>query len=457
MKVFTLPGFALTSMLGLTLTLASCNSEESVTQTTILDEDLRNTVAAAAPGGVGLSYFKLPESTDFSAIPQDPRNPLTAFKVQLGQMLFHETALGRNPMNPSGFQTYSCASCHHADGGFQACLAQGIGEGGLGFGQHGEGRSLNPNYANEIVDVQPIRTPSAMNSAWQIVQLWNGQFGALGMNVGTEASWTPGTPKENNNFGYEGVETQAIAGINVHRMIVDKDWVESYPMYKAMFDAAFPDVPVTDRYNRITAGLAIAAFERTIIANQSPWQRWLRGNEAVLSDLEKEGAALFFGKADCSSCHTGPALNSMAFYGYGMGNLENGSYGAINITADKPEHKGRGGFTGRPEDNYKFKVPQLYNLKDSPFYGHGATFTSVRDVVAYKNQGVAQNAQVPGTQLANQFKPLGLSEQEVDAITAFLENALYDPNLHRYVPTNLPSGNCIPNNDTKSKADRGCN
>lgn len=68
----------------------------------------------------------------------------------------------------------------------------------------------------------------------------------------------------------------------------------------------------------------------------------------------------------------------MEFYALGMNDLSDGQYGAVNASGPKAEHKGRGGFTGKAEDMFKFKVPQLYNLKDSPFYGHGAQFVTVR-------------------------------------------------------------------------------
>lgn len=441
---------------GFTLLLFSCTTDKEELQSAQLDGELEFMLKALAPPGEGLGYFTMPESHELSLIPQDPKNPLTPYKVALGRMLFHETALGRAPKVGLGMQTYSCASCHHSAAGFQACLAQGVGEGGIGFGRIGEGRLPDPEYPLDSIDVQPIRSPSAMNLAWQSVVLWNGQFGATGLNEGTSASWTPGTPKEANFLGFEGLETQAIAGQNVHRLKVDADWVDANPMYRAMFNAAFPELPESERYSKITAGLAIAAYERTILANLSPWQRWLRGARTAMKNREKEGAVLFFGKAGCVKCHTGPALSSMTFHAIGMGDLANGNYGAVNVTDDKPEHKGRGGFTGKPEDMFRFKVPQLYNLKDSPFYGHGSTFTKIQDVVEYKNRGVAQNAKVPQSQLSPLFKPLNLTPDEVAALTEFLEKALHDPQLTRYVPNSLPSGFCFPNNDPLARQEQGC-
>lgn len=61
------------------------------------------------------------------------------------------------------------------------------------------------------------------------------------------------------------------------------------------------------------------------------------------------------------------------------------------------------------------------------------------------------------SQLAAEFKPLNLSNDEVDKIQQFIETGLYDAHLSRYVPKKLPSDNCFPNNDAASRVDRGCN
>jgi cytochrome c peroxidase len=205
------------------------------------------------------------------------------------------------------------------------------------------------------------------------------------------------------------------------------------------------------------AGLAIAAYERTVLANEAPFQKWLKGDMSAMSDEEKAGAVLFFGKANCGTCHTGPALSSMAFYALGMNDFSGA--GVFGVTQEQilEAGKGRGSFTKAATDMYKFKVPQLYNLSNSPFYGHGGNFNSIKDVVAYKNKAVAQNANVPASQLSSEFKALNLSDAEVDQITTFLTKGLYDANLKRYEPSTLPSGYCFPNADAQSKTDQGCN
>lgn len=227
--------------------------------------------------------------------------------------------------------------------------------------------------------------------------------------------------------------------------------------YEPLFDAAFSDVPTSERYDKEHAGLAIAAYERSILANEAPFQKWLNGDKNAMTDQEKEGATLFFAKANCVSCHTGPALNTMEFHALGMMDLNDCPEEVFQVTAETSANLGRGDFTKNSADNYKFKVPQLYNMKDSPFYGHGSSFFSIREVLEYKNNGISANNRVPESQLAEDFTPLNLTDTELDALEAFLTNSLYDNNLQRYIPSSLPSGNCFPNNDPMSRNDLGCN
>jgi cytochrome c peroxidase len=427
-----------------------------------LDADLEAALAGAS-GGRGLDAFRLPNAVRLDRIPQDPRNPLTRAKVELGRQLYHETALAVDNVRPEGRETYSCAACHHAQGGFAANLPQGIGEGGSGFGGRGETRTVAPGYdsAPDQPDCQPIRTPTVLNSAYQELMLWNGQFGGVGANLGTEDRWTPGTPLESNFQGLHGLETQVHAGLGVHRMLdLTNSRASVIAKYRALFRAAFPGE--TEPLNRLNCSLAVAAYERTVLADKAPFQEWLCGNRGAMTDREKRGAVLFFGKAGCAGCHTGPALNSMTFHALGMNDLD-GSWdrGRVDLapfggTVPDAVRRGRGGFTGRDEDMYAFKTPQLYNLLDSPYYGHGASFPTVREVVEYLNAAVPQNPMVPVERLAPQFVPLGLGPEEIDDLTAFIESGLYDPRLLRHVPHRLPSGNCFPVNDPRSRVDLGC-
>ncbi len=448
-------------LIGITLliSIGGCDSDLPSLVSADLDTQLTTALEAAAENGQ-VSYFILPDSDDLASIPADPRNPLTPEKVALGRLLVHETALAVNPMHPESNGTYACSSCHFPQAGFRAMLPQGLADGGIGFGRFGERRVPNPDYVTEEIDRQPIRVPSPMNGAYQPNNLWNGQFGATGVNAGTESEWTPGTPLETNLLGYEGLETQAIAGLTVHRMHDGPaSLIANYPEYATMFSAAFPGFQAT-RPDLVPievemAGLAIASWWRTVLSNQAPFQLWLRGDANAMTDAQKRGALLFFGRANCSSCHSGPNLANMSFHALGMGELLGpGVFSDFN--PKDPVHLGRASFTQRDEDSYQFKVPQLYNVADDMFLGHGSTFTSVREVVAYKNAAIRQTTNVPVDRLDSLFEPLDLSEGEIDDLTMFLERALYDPDLARHIPTTVVSGNCFPNNDPQSRIDLGC-
>lgn len=442
----------LLTLLSCLVIFASCNDDEQF-EDTKLNKQVRKLLKKADPVN-GVSGFILPDSDDLGSIPQDPQNPITPDKVTLGKLLFHETALGNRAKYAIGLKSYSCASCHQVAAGFQAGLRQGIGDGGSGFGIKGEAREKSTTYSSDSLDVQPIRSPTFLNSAYQVAMLWNGQFGATGPNIGTEDRWTAGTPIATNFQGFEGVETQALAGLRVHRLELSDDITQNQE-YRDLFEGAFPGISDEDRYTLDNVGLAIAAYERVVLANQSPWQNWLKGETNALSTAQLRGAKLFFDKANCVACHTGPALNTMEFHALGMGDL----LGSDIFQSNAPgtgANLGRGGFTANADDNFKFKVPQLYNLSEAGIFGHGGTFNSIREVVEYKNNAIPENGTVPASQLADEFESLDLSSSDVDDLVAFLRDGLRDPNLERYVPESLPTGSCFPNADLQSKIDLGC-
>ncbi|WP_240642130.1 cytochrome-c peroxidase [Nonlabens xiamenensis] len=408
-----------------------------------------------AAGGQGKEFFILPESDDYASIPQDPLNPLTASKVELGMFLLHETAMGGSPKMIQMQGTYSCASCHPVASSFYSGRRQGIGECGTGFGSVGESRQLNLNVPLDSIDIQPIRVPTLLNVAYQDVALWNGMLGGTGTNIGTESQWTAaGVPE--NNLGFQGLEIQGIVGQQTHRLKVDEDFVNNNG-YRQLFDQAFPALAPSDRYTTQSAALAIAAFNRTLLSNDAPWQAYLKGDYRALTDQEKRGAIVFAGKGECINCHTGPALKDQDFHAFGFGHfddsqdavvLDDGGFDAVR--------RGRGGFTGNSADDYKFKTPTLYNLRDAAFYGHGGTFNSIAEVVRYKN---ANDLQDPAARanLASEMGNINLTFQEMEDLTQFLEFALYDSTLDRYVPESVKSGNCFPNADVQSRLDLGCN
>ena len=440
-------------------------SNESLSQNPIVETppdttSLTDLMISASPTK-SLDFYLLPDSDDYESIPQDPMNPITAEKVAVGKLIYHDPAFATEGVALRA-KTWSCATCHHARAGFKSGLIQGMGEGGEGFGVKGETRAWhNPDVGTQDADVQPVTSPAVLNVAYQDVMLWNGALGNASngiINVGIDPDrlMTEGTPKEANREGLSGIETQAIAGTGVHRILGFPPELEETDYYQMLLDA-FPEFSRDELGKSSTR--AIAAFERTILSNKSPFQMWLRGDEFAMSQKEISGAEVFFGDGGCVACHQGPALSSpvgatsdQVFFAVGFDDLDTNDI--IGEVADGVR-LGRGGLTGDPADNYKFKIPQLYNLADINVFGHGGSFSSVREVIEYKNAGVAQN-DASTSNLDYRFVPLNLSSSQIDDLVAFLEVSLRDPDLMRYEPTELPSGLCVINNDETSRSELGC-
>lgn len=437
------------------------SSQDTVVETPPDTAALTDLMISASPTN-SKDFYLLPDSDDFANIPQDPMNPVTQAKVDVGKLIYHDPAFATEGVALRA-KTWSCATCHHARAGFKSGLIQGMGEGGEGFGVKGETRVWHdPEIGAQDADVQPVTSPTVLNVAYQDVMLWNGALGNASngiINVGIDPDrlMTEGTPKEANREGLSGIETQAIAGTGVHRILGFPPELEETDYYDMLLDA-FPEFSRDELGKSSTR--AIAAFERTILANQAPFQQWLRGDDFAMSQKEISGAEVFFGDGGCVACHQGPALSSpvgatsdQVFFAVGFDDLDKNDI--IGEVADGVR-LGRGGLTGDTTDNYKFKVPQLYNLADIGVFGHGGSFSSVRAVVEYKNNGVAQN-EASTDNLDYRFVPLNLSTTQIDNLVEFLEVSLRDPDLMRYEPTELPSGLCVINNDATSRNDLGCN
>lgn len=438
-------------LLCLSVLIIGCTADELKNP---LDQQLITAIQRVSPTG-DVDHFILPDPTDFSSIPQEPNNPLSEVKVELGKMLFYETGLALNPKHPEAKGTWSCATCHVPEVGFMPGRAQGIADGGVGFGTFGEGRTKMFFYDDSEPDVQGARALNVMNVAFVPNTTWSGKFGAHANNVGTEEVWEGDA--EINALGMEGLESQLIEGLALHRMVMNPTVADTLG-YKPYFDAAFSEYPESERYSSLTTAFAVAAYLRTLISDQAPFQKYLKGQVDAMSDEEKKGALLFFGKAGCIKCHNGKPLNNPNhFYAIGVKDLYECADDAINTGQNDIRNFGRGGFTKREEDMYKFKVPQLYNMCQSNFFFHGASKTSMMEVIEYFDKAVPENDRVPASQIAPQFRPLGLTEQEKQELHAFLTISLLDAEMHRFVPERVLSGNCFPNNDPQSKQDLNCN
>ena len=434
----------------LVIGISACVKDEAIAP---IDVDLEQTLLRLSINN-SLEDYMLPDGNNLAGIPAGVGNIITPEKVELGKLLFFETGLARDANQLEMVGTYSCATCHVPEAAFTAGAVQGIADGADGFGVDGAGRRMADSYVEEDIDAQGARPLSMLGVAYVTNSMWAGRFGANHGNVGTEDVWGVfDHATEINHLGLDGLEAQNIEGTIVHRMDID-EYVLDTLGYRYYFDQAFGDWPRNARYDRVAMSFALSAYIRTLLPDQAPWQKWLKGDKDAMTDQQKTGALLFFGKAGCYRCHNGPALNSNTFHALGVNDLCD--VGGLRTSEDDTRNLGRGDFTRRPEDLYKFKVPQVYNTKDMPFYFHGSSFSNLRDVVTYFNEGIPENNRVPAEQISEFFHPLNLTDTEVNDLVEFLREGLYDADLDRYVPASVLSGNCMPNNDPRSRLEIGC-
>ena len=431
--------------------LIGCTKDQ-VDSESILDLTLHQQISSYSTTG-DASYYILPDGSNYNLIPQDPQNLLTSKKITLGKFLFFETAFGLNSNHESGKGTYSCASCHIPEKGFRPDNIQGIADGGVGYAHD---RRIHSDYRESELDVQEARPLNLINVAYVTNTSWNGSFGSRGANEGTEGVWSQLAETNRNHLGYEGLETQNIQGMITHRMLINKDLTDKHG-YTDLFDSSFPGVRTHERYTTVMASLAISAYLRSVISDKAPFQKWLKGESSAMTEEEKQGGILFFGKANCVKCHYKENLGSDEFHALGVNDMDQHPKA---VKANNPiarRNLGRGGFTLNDEDNYKFKVPGIYNVGDAEHFFHGSSIQTLEELIEYKNLAKKENDRVDEERISPKFVSLNLDSKEKKQLLAFVKNALRDPEIMRYQPDQVLSGNCFPNNDIESLEYLDCN
>ncbi len=276
-----------------------------------------------------------------------------------------------------------------------------------------------------------------------------------------------------NPFNFTAVESVALLLLDAHRMLdFQSAELQKIKTYQKLFRDAFPEEAaqadaagdVNLLINDITVLRATATFLRTAVSRNTPWDQFLAGENTTLTSGQRRGARLFFtpasqGGAGCYSCHSGPMLNKQVndpdvtgagqfveenFHNLG---LADHPVQALNAVARKDPNfrdDGRREITARDSDAFKFRALTLRQLRDGKFFFHNGSFTRVKDVVQYFNNGVPQDAvaAAAGTlspRFTNPRGPgttpgLGLDEDQMEDLTDFLENGLYDPALVQFDP-----------------------
>lgn len=232
------------------------------------------------------------------------------------------------------------------------------------------------------------------------------------------------------------------------------------PSYRQLFRAAFPETPLNSLGFQHAAA-AIAAYERSAYTLlDSPWDRYLQGEDEALPPAAKRGAILFYGKADCVACHSGNLMTDQKHH-----NILIPHIGSLELN-ERDNDLGRARETKRPSDNYKFRTPPLRNVAETGPWMHNGLYTTLEATIrhhldpirSFQNYDTRQLT-MPAlkdhvhnsdedleTQLSTFSEilktPPSLSKRELSDLIQFL-HALTSPSLkdlERNVPPDVPSG-----------------
>ena len=287
---------------------------------------------------------------DFPTRPEPEDNAVTLDRVELGRSLFYDARLSRTGQ-------ISCSSCHVQAHAFS-----------------------DPNRTSLGVDglTGTRNAPALVNEAWNTSYFWDG--------------------------GVPSLELQAVGPIK-NPLEMDMTLAEVSALLaadakiNARFRAAYAEGP-----SERTLPRALASFVRVLVSDNSPYDRFRRGDNGALSDSAQRGRDIFEGeRGQCTHCHVGFNFTNNAFRNNGT-------------SPDDPD-PGRQRLTLKASDFGKFRVPSLRNIAVSAPYMHDGALATLADVVDHYDQGGSGSPNTDPT-----LHALGLSAEEKGDLVAFLES-----------------------------------
>ena len=307
------------------------------------------------PGGGGLRRA-------FPEMKMRPSNQTTQEKVELGRLLYFDPVL-------SGDNEQSCATCHHPDLGFSDGRHTSMGFGGKGAGPDRQGGKQVRRAA-----------PTIWNAAFNHKQFWDGRANDL-----EEQARFPITSSDEMNQ-------------NPDELVKE---LKAIPEYVRLFDKAFGGgggSAVT--FNNVTS--AVAAFERTVISDNSPFDRYAAGDQTALTAEQRRGLTLFRSlKTRCFECHGFPTFANPDFKVIGVPKMPG-----------QADDFGRSEFEGGEPYKNAFKVPTLRNVVLTAPYMHNGRFQTLEEVIDFYSNGGGQGAGLQLPNLDDKIRQFKLSDQE---------------------------------------------
>lgn len=403
--------------------------------------------------------------------------PVDQAKAKIGQLLFYDKIL-------SGNRNISCGTCHHHDLAGGDGLSLGIGEGGHGIGKKRVAQSGGDRIRKRI----PRNAPALWNLAARDIsvlfhdgRLEVSDIYGNGFNSPAQ-EWLPdgldsilaaqalfpltarfemsGDPEENEVSG----------AVNDR---IDNAWpiiakrVRTIPEYGTLFTHAFSTVERPEDVSIVEIANALAAFMGSEWRNHdSPFDQHLAGDETALSAPAKRGLTLFYGAANCATCHAGPLLSDQKFHALALPAFGPGKTRAFD---PQPRDVGRMGKSDLLEDAYRFRTPMLRNVALTAPYGHNGAYATLEGILRHHLNPVKANetwhkdmaalpkaewleqsdfvVQADKNEMARQGRavditPVDLAEKDIADIVAFLESLTGETAMTRPLgrPITVPSG-----------------
>lgn len=306
-------------------------------------------------------------------------NPTTTEKAELGRLLFFDPVLSAN-------NDLACATCHHPDYGFSDGLPQAIGANGTGFGL---------NRTGGIVLTR--NTPTLWNVGYNKALFWDGRGNSL-----EDQSTTPITHVDE----MAADPTELVAEIN------------AIPEYAALFEQAFGG---NDVVTMVNVQYALAAFQRTLVTNNSPFDQYAAGQIDALTGQQRRGLDLFrSGATRCFECHAAPTFATETFRVVGVPSDDQGRAAIVPDAAAG-----------------SFKVPTLRNIALTAPYMHNGTFATLEEVIEFYADGGGRAHGITG--IDDFVQGFDFTDQEKADMVAFLY-ALTDESALPDIPATVPSG-----------------
>jgi cytochrome c peroxidase len=365
-----------------------------------------------------------------SALPPTPKapgdNPTTPAKVALGRLLFWDPLL-------SGPQDVACATCHHPKNGYAEDRDLALGVTGIGLGSS---RRQAPGSSIPIVK---RNSPTVVNIAFS----------------GSDESgrYDPATAPMFWDLRVKSLEKQALEPLKALEEMRGTTYPEDEALasvvaklqanaeYRSLFAGAFgSEQPV----NAENLGRAIAAFMRSLLANNSPFDRYMRGDRSAMTEKQVRGMQRFE-EIGCIRCHNGPMFSDYKLHV--MGVPDNPALPASDGGAQKPPcpaspQEPRTAASRAACDSYAFRTASLRNLQFTFPYGHNGTSRTLSAVVGFYESTIAGSSRNPNVryeELDPRLRELkNVDEEDVDLIE-FLY-ALSDGSFDRTIPERVPSG-----------------